>query len=226
MSVSTLRRTPLHDEVTDALRSMIVGGDLKPGIKIPEQALCKQLGVSRTPLREALKVLAAEGLVQLLPHRGAVVAQITETEIDELFPIVGALEGLAGELAASKLTDKSLARLKHLHADLLRYHASKDEISYLKVNRDIHRTLFAIADNPSLTALYEHLLIRTHSVRFTIRKTAEQWNQAVSDHERIMQALEKRDAGGLAAILRYHMTQTAASIARTALKVAKAGPRA
>lgn len=220
MIAASLQRTPLHHEVTEALRSLIVSGDLKPGMKVPERALCLQLGISRTPLREALKVLAAEGLVQLLTNRGAIIAKITETEIDELFPIMGALEGLAGELACANLTDKSLSKLKRLHADLLRSYAEKDELSYLKLNREIHRTFFSIAGNPSLTAYYEQLLIRTHSVRFTIRKTAAQWEKAVKDHKLIMLALEKRESAKLASLLRSHLTDTAASIARTALRQA------
>jgi len=226
MVVSSLRRSPLHEEVTDALREMIVAGDLKSGVKISEQSLCARLEISRTPLREALKVLAAEGLVQLLPRRGAVVAQISETEIDELFPIMGVLEGLAGELACMNLTDQALAKVRRLHAQLVGFYRKSDELNYLKVNREIHRALFTAANNPSLTALYEQLLVRTHAVRFTIRKTAAQWEKAVNDHELIMQYLEKRDARKLSKILRSHMTETAASIARTALIASEAGARA
>lgn len=219
MIASFLQRSPLHDDVTEALKEMIVAGTLKPGVKIAEQPICLKLGISRTPLREALKVLAAEGLVQLLPRRGAIVAQITETEIDELFPIIGALEGLAGELVCAKLTEQDLHRLRQLHSDLQRFHRDNDERNYLKINRKIHSDLFTIADNPSLTALYEQLLVRTHAVRFTIRKTPLQWEKAMRDHELIMQHLEKRNARKLAEILRSHMSETAASIARAALQV-------
>jgi DNA-binding GntR family transcriptional regulator len=108
-----LRRS-LHDELATRLRDMIVNGELKPAQKIPEAELCERFGVSRTPMREALKVLAAEGLINLLPNRGAVVAKITQQEIDELFPIMGALEALAGELACARIDEPALVEIRRL----------------------------------------------------------------------------------------------------------------
>src|ERR1700685_2379658 len=98
-------RRGLHYELAARLLDMIVDGELKPAQKVPEAELCERFGVSRTPMREALKVLAAEGLINLLPNRGAAVAKITQQEIEELFPIMGALEALAGELACAKMDD-------------------------------------------------------------------------------------------------------------------------
>jgi DNA-binding GntR family transcriptional regulator len=112
-------RRSLHDEITNQLRDMIVEGDLKPGQKIPEPELCGRFGVSRTPLREALKVLAAEGIVQLLPNRGAVVAKITHEEIEQIFPIMGVLEALAGELACERITEEDLEKLRRLHKTMI-----------------------------------------------------------------------------------------------------------
>ncbi|MEL7544592.1 MAG: GntR family transcriptional regulator, partial [Pseudomonadota bacterium] len=89
-------RRSLHDELIERMRALITDGSLTPGEKVPEKALCAQFGVSRTPLREALKVLAHEGLVELIPNRGATVARLTVEDLDEVFPIMGALEALAG----------------------------------------------------------------------------------------------------------------------------------
>ena len=96
LSATQLKRRPLHEELTESLRKLIVSGELQPGRKVPEKELCELYGVSRTPLREALKVLATDGLVNLEPNRGAWVSRITVEELDELFPVMGALEALAG----------------------------------------------------------------------------------------------------------------------------------
>ena len=97
-----LRRT-LHDELVMLVRNMIIEGELRPGSRIAESRLCDHFGVSRTPLREALKVLSAEGLVQLLPNKGATVARVTRKEAEEIVPVLGAMEALAGELACASI---------------------------------------------------------------------------------------------------------------------------
>src|ERR1700738_2048711 len=94
-----ISRISLHDETVSRLRAMILEGELLPGSRIAERELCDRFGISRTPLREALKVLAAEGLVELLPHRGARVSRLSDHELRDAFEIVSALEALAGELA-------------------------------------------------------------------------------------------------------------------------------
>jgi DNA-binding GntR family transcriptional regulator len=211
------RSPPLHDNVTDALRDLIVSGELSPGTKVREHALCERFGVSRTPLREALKVLAAEGLVQLVPRHGAFVAEITQSEIDELFPIMAALEALAAETACERIQDDDIAKLRAMHLHMYAFHAAGDEKGYLRLNRQIHRALFEIAGNASLTALYEQMLVRIHSVRFVARKTPKQWQQAVDDHVAIMAAIEQRDGSRLAGLLRSHLLDTAVPIAHQSL---------
>jgi DNA-binding GntR family transcriptional regulator len=212
-----LRPPPLHDNVTEALREMIVEGELLPGTKIREHALCTRFGISRTPLREALKVLASEGLIQLMPRRGAFVAEITQIEIDELFPIMAALEALAAETACMRMTGDNVETLRNMHDQIYAFHAAGAERDYLRVNREIHLHLFEIAGNASLMAIYEQLLVRTHSVRFVARKTPEQWQRAVDEHAAIMGAIEQRDGPRLANLLVSHLLHTAVPIARQSL---------
>jgi DNA-binding GntR family transcriptional regulator len=219
-----MRSPPLHDNVTDALRDLIVSGELLPGTKVREHALCERFGVSRTPLREALKVLASEGLVRLMPRRGAFVAEITQTEIDELFPIMAALEALAAETACGRITDDEIEKLKQMHRQMYAFHAAGVETDYLRLNRQIHHTLFEIAGNSSLTALYEQMLVRIHSVRFVARKTAEQWQRAVDEHVAIMAAIEQRDGLRVGRLLKRHLLETAVPIAREAMPE-RAAPR-
>ena len=217
MSSILARAPPLHDDVTEALRDLIVSGELAPGAKVREHALCTRFGVSRTPLREALKVLASEGLVQLMPRRGAFIAEITETEIDELFPIMAALEGLAAVEACARISDRDIEELERMHREICAFHAAAAEKDYLRINREIHLRLFAIAGNASLTAIYEQLLVRTHSVRFVARKTPDQWRRAVDEHVAIMAAIKRRDGPLLARLLKSHLLETAVPIARQSL---------
>lgn len=106
-----IERRPLHEELADQLRRLIIEGDLRPGEKISEKLLCDQFAVSRTPLREALKILMTEGLVLLTPNRGASVTELTIDDLEELFPIIGALEALSGELACQSITDEEIELL-------------------------------------------------------------------------------------------------------------------
>ena len=202
-------RRSLHDEIVARLRDLITEGDLKPGDKIQEAELCLRFGVSRTPLREALKALAAEGLVVLSPHRGAAVARITATELDELFPILGALEALAGELACARISDADIAAARRDHERMVKHYKRGEWAGYIKLNRAIHEAIFAASGNGALAALYQQVLVRTHSARFVARKSAARWREAVEDHEKIIAALERRDGKALAKVLTLHLQHKA-----------------
>ena len=182
-----------------------------------ESDLCERLGISRTPLREALKVLASEGLIQLVPRHGAFVARITETEIEELFPIMAALEALAGDLACARMRNADIEVFRKLHRGLFARFEAGEEKEYLRLNREIYRLFFTLADNGALTSLYEQILVRIHAVRFVARKTHEQWQQAVDEHRAILAAIEARDGKLLGELLREHLLGTAVDIARQTL---------
>lgn len=198
-------RRSLHGELVAILRDMILDGELKPGDKVPEQALCDKFGVSRTPLREATKVLASEGLLELLPSRGAKVARITNDEIEQLFPIMGALEGLAGELACQNITEAEFRSLETMHNEMVHCYKRSEYVGYAKLNRAIHEEFFRIANNPVLSGYFQNLIVRTHAIRFTARKSPERWREAVDDHEQMMDALARRNGRLLGEILREHL---------------------
>jgi DNA-binding GntR family transcriptional regulator len=164
-----------------------------------------------------LKALAAEGLVQLIPNRGAIVALITEDEIDQLFPILGALEALAGEMVCKNANADNLRVLRALHQKMMRHFERDEEAAYRRLNRQFHEALFDIAGNAALAELYQQLLGRIHLVRFLVDKKETDWKKAVSDHERIMAAIEARNATRLAAILKMHLTETAAELSRQSI---------
>jgi DNA-binding GntR family transcriptional regulator len=207
-----IARRSLHGELVDLLHDMVLSGELRPGDKVNEQALCARFGVSRTPLREALKVLASGGLVILSPNRGATVAQISPQEVDELFPIMGALESLAGELAAVRISDEGIRRLRAMHDEMVAHYQNADQAPYLKLNRAIHEAIFAAAGNAELTQLYHTIMVRTHAVRFTAKKSPERWNEAVEDHVRIIEALEARDGPRLGTLLKDHLRHKAGMV--------------
>lgn len=210
MSETTIiPRRSLYGELATQMRDLIIRGELKAGDKISEQALCLRFGVSRTPLREALKVLANEGLVILSPNRGASVARISPEEIDELFPIMGAMEALAGETVCARITDAEITALEMMHDEMLEHYRAGDMPAYLRINRQIHEKLFEIAGNGALTQLYQTLMVRIHAVRFVAQKSAERWREAVEDHERMMVALRARDGTRLAAVLKEHLRHKA-----------------
>jgi DNA-binding GntR family transcriptional regulator len=207
-----ITRRSLHGELVDLLHDMVLEGELRPGDKINEQALCARFGVSRTPLREALKVLASGGLVILSPNRGASIARISPQEINELFPIMGALEALAGELAAQNISDAGIAEIRNMHEQMVRHYEKREAAPYLKINRAIHEAIFTAAGNAELTQLYHTVMVRTHAVRFTAKKSPARWDEAVEDHVQILAALEARDGPRLGVLLKEHLRHKAGMV--------------
>lgn len=199
-----VRRT-LHDELLDRLRQMIVDGDLLPGDKVPEKDLCERFGVSRTPLREALKVLASEGLVTLTPNRGAMISELTMDDLEEAFPVMGALEALSGELACANITDKELEEIRALHDRMVTHYEARELKPYFRLNRRIHELILAAARNETLSSLYRSLEGRVRQARYLANITDDRWPVAVEEHEQMIEALQRRDGPRLAAILKGHL---------------------
>ncbi len=205
-SIATpIARRPLHEEVADRLRWLITEGQLPPGSRLNERVLCEQLQVSRTPLREALKVLAAERLVELSPHRGASVLALERDDVEHLFELMGALEGLSGELAARRRSEAELEQIRCLHRDMVAAHAARDLPAYYRANRDIHRTLNRCARNPMLAETYEAVNMRIQNLRFRSNFNTDKWDRAVGEHARMLEALERADAPALRALLEQHL---------------------
>jgi len=119
--VISISRLSLHDQVAARLRTMLIEGQIPPGAKLNERELCERLHVSRTPLREAIKLLGAEGLVDLLPNRGAVAVKLTEADVTDTFELLAVLEGTSGELAAQRITDDEIAEVRALHYEMLAF---------------------------------------------------------------------------------------------------------
>lgn len=195
----------LHGQVAQRLRQMLVEGLIAPGAKLNERELCEQLKVSRTPLREAIKTLAAEGLVELLPNRGAIAVQLGEADILNTFEVMAGLEGLSGELAAQRVTPEQLAEIEAMHYEMKAAYTRRDLSTYYRLNMAIHRAINAAARNPVLTATYHQVNARLQALRFRSNLDGEKWTRAVQEHDRMVEALQKRDGAALRAELVAHL---------------------
>ncbi|WP_372611470.1 GntR family transcriptional regulator, partial [Halomonas sp.] len=203
--MSKIQHRNLYREVADRVRKLIEHGELAPGERISEKQLCEQFGVSRTPLREALKVLASEGLVLLLPNRGARVVQLTLKTVKDTYDLMGALEGLSGELACQHISDDEIEAIVALHERMLGHYRNRELAEYFEVNRKIHESLLAASRNEVLQEMYNNLSQRVKRVRYSKKMTDSFWRQAVNDHENMISALKKRDGKQLGQILRNHL---------------------
>ncbi len=198
-------RRSLHDEVVDRVREMVLDGQIPAGERLHERTLCERLGVSRTPLREALKVLASEGLIELRPNRGAVVTRLTIADVEEMFEVMGALEALAGELACRRITDVEIDEIRALHYKMRAHHARGERREYFALNQEIHRRIAAAAGNETLVGIVDALGARIRRARYQANLSQPRWDAAVAEHDAILEALEARDGPRLAKILRRHL---------------------
>ena len=203
--IISIPRQVLHQEVAVRLRQRIVEGQLAPGAKLNERELAQALNVSRTPLREAIKMLAAEGLVELLPNRGAVVAQMSEQDVIDTFEVIAGLEGQSGELAAQRIDEAELAEIRALHFEMMAAWTRRDLPTYYRINAQIHTLINAAARNPVLAQTWRNVNARLQALRFRSNFDEAKWKRAVKEHERMVELLAARDAAGLRALLIAHL---------------------
>ena len=144
-------------------------------------------------LREALKVLANEGLVTLTPNRGAMIADLTLEDLEETFPVMGALEALSGEMACANITDAEIAEIKKLHKTMVAHYEARELKSYFRVNQEIHKLILAAARNQTLSSAYRGLEGRIREARYLANMSTSRWTRAVEEHEQMISALEARD---------------------------------
>jgi DNA-binding GntR family transcriptional regulator len=196
-----ISRLALHEQVAARLRTWLVEGRIPPGAKLHERTLCEQLRVSRTPLREAIKLLASEGLVDLVPHRGAVAVRLNEADVLQTFEVLAGLEGMSGELAAQRIGEQELAEVRALHFEMLACHARQD----YRLNALIHSAINRAAANPVLAETYGRINARVQSLRFRTNQDAAKWKRAVREHELMLEALQARDAAALRQVLVAHL---------------------
>ena len=197
----------LHEQVADTLRQEIFGGTLAPGSFVDEVALCERLEISRTPLREALKVLTAEGLVRHEPRRGCFVNEVTERDLDEIFPVIALLEGRCAHEAALRASDADLAALEALHDKLQKAARHKRIVDYYDTNYTIHEAIITLADNRWLAQVIGDLRKILKLARLQQLHAPGRLEQSLSEHMAVFAALKARDAEGAEAAMRTHLTR-------------------
>lgn len=203
--IISIPRSALHAQVTQRLRQMLVEGRIAPGAKLNERELAEVLRVSRTPLREAIKMLAAEGLVELVPNRGAIAVSLNENDVRNTFEVMAGLEALSGELAAQRITEEELAEIRAMQFEMMAAYTRRDLSNYYRINALIHKAINAAAKNPVLTATYNQVNARLQAVRFRSNQNGDKWERAAKEHEQMVDALAAHDSGAMREVLLSHL---------------------
>lgn len=214
------RRVPFARQVADNLRDLIIRGELPPGSRIVERTLSEHLSVSRTPLREALKLLESEGLVELSQNKGARIMSFTPEEATSLFEVIAGLESMAAEITAMRITATDLEALEGLHARMLVHFGHQERDPYFALNSAIHERIVQLSGNPVLIATHAALMLRARRGRYMAIIDPHRWDESVNEHEALMRALRERDCEAARKVWRTHLLRTGESVASALLLAA------
>lgn len=206
--IAKISRVTLHGSVLNQLRDMIIEGKLAPGSRINESQLGLVLGVSRTPLREAIKSLAGEGLLEIRPARGAIVRSFSEQDVRDILEVLTIIEVSAGRLLCARGKEDDIRVIEALHASMLERYEKRDRLAYFKLNQEIHTAIVRASGNPVLLESHEQLQARIKRIRFVGNDTPEGWSGAVDEHQRMVDAMRQRDGEALAKVIEVHLSHT------------------
>ena len=198
------RNGQLRLKAIDILRQRILSGELPPEKQLREITVSKELGMSRTPVREAFQALATEGLVNLLPNRGVAVSALDMSGIADVFMVLGALEAFAGRLACRRITGDEIEFLGELQEDLAKYFEKRERLAYLEVNRVIHEHIVQASKSPALIAAWKLLLPRAERARRISTLASDRWAEAFQEHCDIFQAISNRDEERMCKLMEMH----------------------
>ncbi|RYE53617.1 MAG: GntR family transcriptional regulator [Hyphomicrobiales bacterium] len=205
-------RESLHDSLTEQLRGMIIRHELEPGEWIQEMELCQTLGVSRTPMREALKVLAAEKLVTLYPYRGASVTAIDPAMVEDLFEVQSIIESQAGMLACIRASDAAIVEFARKHAQMVRHFRDGERVEYFALNQDLHRSIVFMAGNDSLIEVHAAVMKQIERARYLALDAERRWEVSMAQHVDIHDALVARKTAVIGELMRHHILDTSKAI--------------
>ena len=219
------KKGDLHLHAVAMLRNMIITGALSPGERLNERELCSSLNASRTPVREAIKTLAQDGLIEVSPNRSPVVVPLDAQETADLIVVVSAIEALAGELAASRVTDSEIAELGILHYTMLRHKAHDDLPDYFKANKAFHRKILECAQNSTLLWIWDLLSLRVDRARYASNLWPERWRKAMQEHERILKCLSERNPKATSLAMSDHVQNGLSMVVRSLLQAQQLHPK-
>lgn len=209
-----IRAGAAAERTAEALRDRVIRGVLKPGERLVERRLCAEMGVSRTPMREALKLLAQDGLVELSHQRGARVAAHDGTGAQALFAVIAALEGLAAQEFARRTDAAALEPIEAMHEAMHAHHRAGRIDAYFDLNSAIHDAIVAGAENPVLAESHRRLMLHARRGRYAAIMDAERWRKAIGEHDLLMAAFRVGDAAAARAVWERHLLNTGASVAQ------------
>ena len=205
MTTAQANSQNLPEAIFQKLRSLLVEGAIPPGSKLNERELAESLNVSRTPIREAIRRLAADGLVELITNRGAIAVQLSKTDVMHTFEVIAQLEAYSGELAAQNITDATLSELEALQYEMMASYARRDLSSYYKLNLRIHSLINQAANNPVLSQLFSQVNARIEALRFRSNKDGIKWEKAVQEHQEMIDALKAHDSARMRKVMIAHV---------------------
>lgn len=203
---------PLRDVVFITLREAILKGELEPGERLMEIALAQQLGVSRTPIREAIRKLELEGLVLMAPRKGAVVAEITKKDLKDVLEVREHLEELAVQLACQKATDEDIENMKQIHQEFIESLSQKDLTVIAEVDVKFHDAIYATTDNKRLIQILNNLREQMYRYRLEYIKDEEKRKNIVEEHEKIIMSIESKDIEHAKAYIKTHINNQESAI--------------
>lgn len=207
-------KASLHDHVVDALREMIVTGELKTGERLIEKELSEILGVSRTPIREAIKTLTLDGLVDSPVHRGARVKPLEPQEVKELFDVIAVIEALAAENTAKQISDGDLKKLETKHSRMKRHYEAGERDAYFLLNSDIHETIVELSGSEVISITHKRLMLRASRGRYLAILDQGRWQEAMNEHDLLMEALRSRNSKAAFSVWRAHLERTGDAVLR------------
>lgn len=183
----------LREKILETIREAILKGNLKPGEKVAEPELAERFGISRTPIREAFRQLESEGYLTVIPRKGAVVAALSERDVQEFYAIKSILEGYAAELAAQNLSDKDLARLETINEKLKKLADDGDVKAFYRVHNEFHDTFLKAADNSKLYELIQQLGMKFSRLRMASLSVNGRMAISVAEHDKLLDAFRRHD---------------------------------
>ena len=187
------RHQTLREQIVSSLRDSIIKGELNPGQKLTEPELAEKLGISRTPIREAFRQLESEGFLTVIPRRGAVVSRITRKEIGDFYDLKSLLEGYAARVAAEKITEKGIEKLRKINEQLVVLAEKNDVDAFFSKNDEFHNTFISYCGNEKLLEFHKHLVQRFMRFRLGALSVPGRLLLSVKQHRNIIKALAEKD---------------------------------
>lgn len=203
---------PLRDVVFNTLREAILKGELKPGERLMELQLASKLGVSRTPIREAIRMLEQEGLAVTVPRKGAEVAGMTEKDMEDVLVIRAALDQLAVQLACDEITEEQIAELCQAQEQFERSSKSGDVKAIAQADVEFHDAIYRATDNAKLTNMLNNLREQVYRYRVEYLKDEKGYPALIQEHQQIVDGLANRDKKHVSEVMKIHVDNQANAV--------------